>query len=227
MNAHKTLDPPENAIPRQCTATSKRSGARCRKSAMKERLTCSVHGGGTPRGVESPHFRHGRYSKAMPFRLPPTGNTRLSDVPRDRLCGAKTRAGTACKNWSRRWSGRCRMHGGSSPISIGSASFRHGWYSKYQPWVGIRRRVEERERRERRVAAIMKEIRAQRAEMEAQRLAEREKNWIDWERMGQRYCRLRSDSSKRTIHMKNPMKRQVDRWRLATQWHQDRRVFVA
>lgn len=78
------------------------------------------------------------------------------------------------------------MHGGKSLYSIASPSFKHGWYSRYQPWVSLRRQEEERERRERWAAAVMKEIRAQRAEMEAQRLAEREKNWIDidWECIG-------------------------------------------
>lgn len=186
MNSHKTLHPPEAGIPRQCSAQSKRSGKQCRKSAVRQRTVCHMHGGRSPRSVASPHFRHGRYSKAMPFRPPPTGKIRINDVPNDRLCGAKTRAGAPCKNWSRRWSGRCRMHGGSSPMSIGSPSFKHGRYSKFEPWVGIRRRAEEDKRRERWVAAIMKEIHAQRAEMEAQSVAEREKNWIDidWECIG-------------------------------------------
>lgn len=82
------------------------------------------------------------------------------------------------------------MHGGTSPISFGSPSFKHGWYSRYQPWVNLRRQVEERDRRERWVAARMKEIRAQRAEIEARREAEREKNPIDWERIGPVMMRL-------------------------------------
>lgn len=30
---------------------------------------CYVHGGATPSGIASPHFKHGRYSKAMPAPL--------------------------------------------------------------------------------------------------------------------------------------------------------------
>lgn len=184
MNPHEPHDPPELAIARQCTATSKRSGLRCRKSAMNERTVCLAHGGRTPRGVASPHLKHGRHSKLLHFRAPPTGKSRISDVPSDRICGAKTRAGSPCKNWGQRGSGRCRMHGGKSLYSIASPSFKHGWYSRYQPWVSLRRQEEERERRDRWVAARMKEIRAQRAEIEARAMAWREKNQIDWERVG-------------------------------------------
>lgn len=56
-------------ITRQCAATSKRSGKRCRKPAMRGRSVCLAHGGRTPRGVDSPHFRHGRYSRSMPDQL--------------------------------------------------------------------------------------------------------------------------------------------------------------
>ncbi len=171
MSCDEALDAPEATIPRQCTATSKQSGVQCRKSAMTERSVCLAHGGRTPRGAGSPHLKHGRHSKQLPFRPPPTGNTGISDVPSDRLCGAKTRAGTPCKNWGRWWSGRCRMHGGKSPGSIASPAFKHGWYSRYEPWVSVRRQVEERERRDRWVAARMTEIRAEQAEREARKQA--------------------------------------------------------
>ncbi len=184
MSAYETHDPPETVIPRQCTATSKRSGVRCRKTAMKARTVCLAHGGRTPRGVASPHLKHGRYSKALPFRPPPTGNTGISDVPRNRLCGAKTRAGTPCKNWGRWWSGRCRMHGGMSPGSIASPAFKHGWYSRYEPWVSVRRQAEERDRRDRRVAARMEKIRAEQAERDARKQAQRDREQIDWTQIG-------------------------------------------
>ncbi len=184
MSSYETHDSPKMVIPRQCTATSKRTGERCRKSAMLGRTVCLAHGGRTPRGVASPHFKHGRHSKQLPFRPPPTGNTRISEVPSDRLCGAKTRAGTPCKNWGIRWNGRCRMHGGRSPGSIGSPSFKHGWYSRYQPWVNLRRQEEERVRRDRWVAARMEEIRSQRAEREARKQARRDKKRIDWVKVG-------------------------------------------
>ncbi len=69
MDARQPHGSMEAAIPRQCTATSKRSGARCRKPAMQGRTVCRAHGGATPRGVASPHFRHGRWSKDLPAQL--------------------------------------------------------------------------------------------------------------------------------------------------------------
>ena len=54
----------------------------------------------------------------------------LCDVPTDRRCMAKTRAGTPCKNWGIRPSGRCRMHGGKSYRGFASPRYRHGCYSK-------------------------------------------------------------------------------------------------
>lgn len=184
MNSRETHDPPGTTISRQCIAESKRSGVRCRKSAMKERTVCLAHGGRTPRGVASPHLKHGRHSKLLHFRAPPTGKSRISDVPSDRVCGAKTRAGTPCKNWGQRGTGRCRMHGGKSFYSIASPSFKHGWYSRYQPWVSLRRQEEERVRRDRWVAARMEEIRAQRAEQEARKQAQRDKERINWAEVG-------------------------------------------
>ncbi len=76
------------------------------------------------------------------------------------------------------------MHGGKSLFSIGSPSFKHGWYSRYQPWVNLRRQKEERVRRDRWVAARMEEIRAQRAEREAREQARRDKERIDWAKVG-------------------------------------------
>lgn len=67
LRPHGSTDRDE--ITRQCTATSKRSGKRCRKPAMRGRAVCLAHGGRTPRGVESPHFQHGRYSRSMPDQL--------------------------------------------------------------------------------------------------------------------------------------------------------------
>lgn len=53
----------------QCTAKSKRTGERCRRQATPGRTVCAIHGGKTPRGTASPHFRHGRYSKAAPVHI--------------------------------------------------------------------------------------------------------------------------------------------------------------
>ena len=53
----------------QCKATSKRSKERCQRQAMRGREVCYMHGGKTPRGVASPHFKGGRHSKSIPTRL--------------------------------------------------------------------------------------------------------------------------------------------------------------
>lgn len=42
-------------------------------------VVCYVHGGKTPKGVASPHFKHGRYSKYMPVGLLDTYNEFVSD----------------------------------------------------------------------------------------------------------------------------------------------------
>lgn len=53
----------------QCAAHSKRTGQQCRRPAMAGRTVCYHHGGATPIGATSPHFRSGRYSKYLPERL--------------------------------------------------------------------------------------------------------------------------------------------------------------
>lgn len=53
----------------QCTATSKRSGERCRRAALTGRTVCYMHGGKTPRGIAHPNTTHGRHSKDLPTRL--------------------------------------------------------------------------------------------------------------------------------------------------------------
>ncbi len=59
----------DQTITRQCTARSKRSGQQCRKHAMRGRDVCLAHGGKTPRGAASPHFKTGRYSRSLPGHL--------------------------------------------------------------------------------------------------------------------------------------------------------------
>jgi hypothetical protein len=48
-----------------------------------------------------------------------------------KLCGAKTRAGTACKRSARQPQGRCRLHGGLSLGGVAHPNFKHGRRSKY------------------------------------------------------------------------------------------------
>lgn len=69
----------DDAITRQCEATSKRSGERCRKHAMRGRNVCMSHGGKTPRGAASPHFKTGRYSRSLPGHLVATYERALND----------------------------------------------------------------------------------------------------------------------------------------------------
>ena len=53
----------------RCTAHSRRTGEPCRQPAMHGRAVCRLHGGKTPRGIASPHWRGRGYSKDMPTRL--------------------------------------------------------------------------------------------------------------------------------------------------------------
>lgn len=53
----------------QCTATSKQSGERCKRPASPGKEVCYIHGGKTPSGIASPHFKSGRYSKSLPGRI--------------------------------------------------------------------------------------------------------------------------------------------------------------
>ncbi len=65
---------------RRCKAQSKRSGARCKRYASTGREVCRMHGGATPRGIDSPHIKSGRYSKELPADLLTTFNESLADV---------------------------------------------------------------------------------------------------------------------------------------------------
>lgn len=53
----------------QCTAKSKRSGEQCKRMACHGSSKCAMHGGLTPKGAASPHFKTGKYSKLLPARL--------------------------------------------------------------------------------------------------------------------------------------------------------------
>lgn len=53
----------------QCKAKAKHSGKQCQRRAVAGKDVCVVHGGKSPRGMESPHFKTGRYSNDAPARL--------------------------------------------------------------------------------------------------------------------------------------------------------------
>ena len=65
--SHFTKRPPDN---RRCTAKSKRSQQRCKNWAMRERAVCRFHGGKSYRGLASPRYVHGYYSKSLLARAP-------------------------------------------------------------------------------------------------------------------------------------------------------------
>src|SRR5947209_19162148 len=47
-----------------------------------------------------------------------------------KLCGARTRRGTACRRWAYP-NGRCANHGGKSRAWFAHPNYKHGRYSKY------------------------------------------------------------------------------------------------
>lgn len=50
----------------------------------------------------------------------------------NKKCGAKTRDGTPCEN-APMPNGRCRMHGGATPVALALPQTKSGRYSKYLP----------------------------------------------------------------------------------------------
>jgi hypothetical protein len=53
----------------QCHAKSKRSQSQCRNPAMKGLKVSRIHGGKTPRGPASVHYKDGRRSRFLPSRM--------------------------------------------------------------------------------------------------------------------------------------------------------------
>lgn len=53
----------------RCTAKAKRTGKQCENPAMSGSTKCRAHGGATPKGSASPHFKTGAHSKYLPPRL--------------------------------------------------------------------------------------------------------------------------------------------------------------
>lgn len=63
----------------QCTAKSKRTGERCGANAMKGSTKCYHHGGAQPKGIASPNYKHGRYSRYTSTRLQDKVERLISD----------------------------------------------------------------------------------------------------------------------------------------------------
>jgi hypothetical protein len=61
-----------------CHATSRR-GVQCKKTVVHGMKVCRFHGGNTPKGINSPHYKHGRYSKHLPTKLKERYETALKD----------------------------------------------------------------------------------------------------------------------------------------------------
>lgn len=53
----------------QCKAKAKSTGKQCRRNAVTGMRVCYVHGGATPKGIMSPNWKTGRYSKYLPTGL--------------------------------------------------------------------------------------------------------------------------------------------------------------
>lgn len=54
---------------RRCKAWNSNHGRQCMLQAMFDKEVCRFHGAATPRGMASPHYKHGRYSKYIPKRM--------------------------------------------------------------------------------------------------------------------------------------------------------------
>ena len=96
-----------------------RAATPCKSPAMQNGR-CRMHGGKTPYSNLHPHTKSGKHSRYT-WRY-----QKLQKMP---LCGAKTRAGTACKNRAMRGRKRCRMHGGKALQGMQSPNFKHGAYA--------------------------------------------------------------------------------------------------
>ena len=52
-----------------CKAWSRRNQQQCRNHAMRGQEVCRMHGGKTPRGPASVHYKDGRHSRFLPARM--------------------------------------------------------------------------------------------------------------------------------------------------------------
>ena len=69
----------------QCTAKTKTTGQRCKAPAVTGSTKCRMHGGKTPRGVDSPHLKTGLYSKYLPAQIGDKVQTFLEADPLELL----------------------------------------------------------------------------------------------------------------------------------------------
>lgn len=67
-----------------------------------------------------------------PSRLTPNTPMQQGNPHAMKRCGAKTRGGKPCDSWAMP-NGRCRMHGGKTPVAGALPQTTHGRYSKYLP----------------------------------------------------------------------------------------------
>lgn len=69
----------------KCTAKTKATGQRCKNPAVSGSTKCRMHGGATPRGLDSPHTRTGLYSKYLPSQIGDKVQTFLESDPLELL----------------------------------------------------------------------------------------------------------------------------------------------
>jgi hypothetical protein len=62
----------------QCGARSKHSQQQCRRAAVPGKRVCRLHGGLTPGGIASPHFKNRGRSKYLPARMLASYNEALA-----------------------------------------------------------------------------------------------------------------------------------------------------
>jgi len=128
-----------------CGSKLRNKSQKCKCTILMKNGRCRLHGGATPRGTDSPHFKTGRYSKYI--RLPSFAeDVTTGDAVLDALlyiadeigrgirkpCGAKLRnKDRTCRNTFTMRNGRCRLHGGKSYTGIAHPRYVDGKYSKY------------------------------------------------------------------------------------------------
>lgn len=64
--------------PKLCGAKT-RQGGTCKRAPLIGRTRCKLHGGATPRGQDSPHYKTGLYQRHLPKNLKKSFNDLMSD----------------------------------------------------------------------------------------------------------------------------------------------------